>query len=258
MFETSVVREGAMRSRSRFSLLTISIVAHSAVIVGVVAASVMNTEFPAVAPDEVMNAPQIFSVSIPPPLGNPNGGGALPRPAVTPPPVQRPPQQQLTAPPPDAAPDTIPNDVPTLDAPSNGDAAAGPGDGLVPGPIGVPWGDPNSPGSLDAPPSTTIAPAPEPQKIYTVGEVAAPVLLERVEPAYPPALVRVKLPGKAIVRCVIDKNGRVRDPQIVYASMPPFGEVTVRALERWRYKPASLNGTAVECYLDVVVDFSIK
>jgi TonB family protein len=257
MFETSVVHEGAMRSRGRVSLFTISVIAHSAVILGAIGISVANTTFPTVAPDEIMSAPLLLTpVSIPPPLGNPNGG-APPRPAAAPPAPRQP--QQQTAPPPETAPDTVPNDVPVLDAPSNGDADQGPAEGLVPGPVGVPWGVDGSPGDPNAPPTPNTAITPEPaERIYTVGEVAAPVLLKRVEPIYPPALVRAKIPGKAIVRCIIDKNGRVRDAEVVFATMPPFGDVTVRALDGWRYKPASLNGNAVDCYLDVVVHFGIK
>ena len=127
---------------------------------------------------------------------------------------------------------------------------------LVPGPIGVPWGDPNSPGSLDAPPIVNAQPVPE--KVYTVGEVNAPVILHRIEPVYPAAFVKVKLPGKVAVRCIIDKNGHVRDAQVVFATNQAFADSVLRAIAQWRYKPASLNGQAVDCYLDLKVDFGVR
>ncbi|HUP58876.1 MAG TPA: TonB family protein [Thermoanaerobaculia bacterium] len=250
MFETSVVRARALQS-GRYRVFTISLLAHSAVILGAIAVSVASTSFPEIAPDEVANAPIFMPVQIPPPLGNPNGGA----------PPRQPEQPRQTTPPPQppnqvTAPSTVPDDVPQLDAPSSGDSnTTGPSEGTVPGPIGIPWGDPNSPGSLDAPPVVSAAPVPE--KIYTVGEVKAPVMIHRVEPVYPSAFVRAKMPGKVAMRCVIDKNGRVRDPQVLFATNQAFADSVLRALQQWRYTPASLHGQAVDCYLDLKVDFGV-
>jgi TonB family protein len=251
MFETSVVRAHALES-GRYRVLTISLLAHSAVILGAIAFSVASVNFPSIAPDEVANAPFLMPVQIPPPLGNPNGGA---------PPRQPEPQRQATPPPLPAqpvAPSIIPDDVPQVDAPpaSNSDAGRGSPAGTEPGPIGVPWGDPNSPGNLDAPPVVNAQPVPE--KIYTVGEVNPPAITHRVEPVYPAAFVKVKLPGKVALRCIIDKNGHVRDAQVVFATNQAFADSVLRAIAQWRYKPASLNGQAVDCYLDLKVDFGVN
>src|SRR5687767_15715354 len=100
MFETSVVHAQTTAARGRFGLLTISLIAHSAVIIGAVAVSVASTDFPEAAPDEVASAPIFMPVTMPPPpLGRPDGGApapAQPRNA-TPPPAPRP--DEVTAPP---------------------------------------------------------------------------------------------------------------------------------------------------------------
>ena len=250
MFETSVVRAAAVPARGRYTLLTVSLIAHSAVIVGAIAIGVASVRFPQSAPDEFAQAPILMPVTIPPPLGNPNGG-AQPKPA-------QPPQQKPATPPPTqiTAPPTVPETVTPADAPSSGDAPAIPGTGTVPGPIGVPWGTQGSPGDVDAPP-VAVPQTPVENKIYTVREVKAPVIMKRVEPTYPPALVRAGMPGKVAVHCVIDKNGRVRDAQVVFATMPAFADSVLRAMKDWRYQPASLNGQAVDCYLDLTVDFGV-
>jgi len=251
MFETSMIRAQAVPSRGRYTLLTVSLIAHSAVIIGAITIGLVSVRFPANAPDEFARAPIFASVPIPPPLGNPNGG-AKPqqqpqqKPAATPPPAQ------LTAPP--ATPDTT---QPAQSASTGSDTTTTSGDGTIPGPIGVPWGTKDSIGDLDAPPAP-IAQTPVQDKIYTVGEVKSPTIINRLEPQYPPALMRAKLAGKVSVHCIIDKNGRVRDAQVVYATMPAFGESVLRAMKEWRYQPASLNGTAVECYLDLTVDFGVR
>lgn len=253
MFETSVVRVQAMESRGKVSLLTISVVAHSAIVIGAIAMSIASVSFPKMAPDEFAQAPIFAVIQIPPPLGNPNAGTQ----------AQKPPEQKKQAAlPPNTitAPPTVPDKVTPTDTPSTGnDIAEGPstGDGTVPGPIGVPWGTKDSTGDLDAPPLTTTMPAVE-NKVYTVGEVKAPVIITRVDPIYPHVLMRAKLPGKVMVHCIIDKNGRIRDAKVVYATNPAFGNAVLQALPGWRYTPASLQGTAVDCYLDLTVDFGVR
>ncbi|HEX8172176.1 MAG TPA: energy transducer TonB [Thermoanaerobaculia bacterium] len=254
MFETSVVRDQAVAARGRYRLLTVSIAAHTAVVVGAVAISVASVSFPKNAPNEFALAPMFVPVSVPPPLGNPNAA-QQPKPA-------QPAAQKPAAPAPAqlTAPSTIPETVqPVQSASSNiGETTSTTTDSGEPGTLGVPWGTKDSVGALDAPPLTTTAPAVE-DKVYTAGgEVKAPVLLRRVEPVYPPMLMRTRMSGKVVVHCIIDKNGRVRDAQIVYATMPPFADSVVRALDGWRYTPASLHGEAVECYLDLTVDFGVR
>ena len=251
MFETSVVLAQTRPAR-RVGVLTVSLVAHSVAIVGAVALSVASTDFPKEAPQE---SAVFLPVAPPPPLGNPNGG-APPKPAVTPP-AQRPespsPPTQITAPP------AVPDDVPVVEGPPSADATTtGPGTGTVAGPIGVPWGDPNGVGDPDAPPSTSTAPPPA-TTIYTpgVGGVVAPVLIRRVDPAYPEVLRPTRLSANVVVRCVIDKNGQVRDPEVVLAALPAFNEAVLKAVKQWRYRPGSLHGNAVETYLEVKVHFSV-
>ncbi|HYK00475.1 MAG TPA: TonB family protein [Thermoanaerobaculia bacterium] len=255
MFETSVVRTQAQAAKGRFSLLTISFIAHSAVVIGAIAVSIASVDFPTNAPDEFAQAPVFMPVRIPPPLGNPNGGATKPQPAAQP--AVTPPQQpnQITAP------AVIPPDIPTVDAPSNGPATTTGGDsiGNVPGPIGDPDGDANS---VAGDPNALLLPAtkqpPVEEKIYEVHEVKAPVLLHRVAPPYPQKLVSTRKKATVVVRCIIDRNGHVRDPQILRPDLPPFNAAVIDAVQQWRYTPGSRNGVAVETYLSVTVVFSVN
>jgi protein TonB len=254
MFETSVVRAQAQAAKSRFSVLTISIIAHSAVVIGAIAVSIASVDFPANAPDEFAQAPIFTPVRIPPPLGNPNGGAPKPQPAVKP--AVTPPQPQpkeITAPP------DIPNDIRTVEAPSNGSATTtGDPNATSTEDVGVPWGVKGSTGDLD----TSLGPATNvervEEKIYEVHEVKAPVLLHRVTPPYPQKLVGTRMKATVVVRCIIDKNGRVRDPRVVRPSLPPFNAAVIDAVQQWRYTPGSRNGVAVETYLSVNVTFAVN
>ena len=262
MFETSVVPVHA-EARGRFSLLTVSIVAHTAVVVGAVAVSIASTEFPLQAPDAFAHAPEFIRVQVPPPLGDPNGGARRAEPA----PVKQQPNVTPPQPRPDqaVAPANIPEDAsPSNDAPIVTPGEGGGNESGTPGatstaPIGVPWGTENSTGSLDAPPSPAVNAQPVEEKIYEVHEVKAPVLLRRIDPPYPQRLVSTRMRATVVVRCVIDKNGRVRDPQVIVpASLAPFNDTVIEHVQQWRYTPGSRNGVAVETYLNVTVTFGVK
>lgn len=258
MFETSMVQARAKAARGRAGLFAISLAAHTAVIIGVGAISVASVDFPAVAPDEVANAPVFMPITMPPPLGTPNGG-APPKPAVTPPQRQEtpPPPTQITAPP------DIPNDVPVVESPLPGTSEAtgaetGTG-GTEPGPVGQPWGVDGGLGPLDAGPAVVDTPAVVENKVYTPGgEVKPPVLIRRVDPGYPEIMRRTRMKATVIVKCVIDKNGNVRDAEIVLASMPPFNDAVMNAIKQWRYQPGSYRGQAVDTLLHVTVNFGIQ
>jgi TonB family protein len=253
MFETSVVRAQTQAPRGRFGMLTVSIIAHTAVIVGAVAVSVASVEFPATAPDEYSMAPLFMPVQIPPPLGNPNAGA--PRPAQAQPrpqPAQQQQPNQITAP------STVPETVTPIETSSTGagDALAS-GTGTEPGPIGVPWGTENSVGELDAPPSPIVAQVPEP-RVYQPHEVKAPVLRRRVEPAYPQAMVRAGVSATVVVRCIIDRNGHVKDPEVIVPAMQPFNAEVMRVITQWRFTPGSVNGQAVDSYFHLTVSFAVR
>ncbi len=255
MFETSLVQARVAGSRRRAGLLTISIAAHTTVIVGSVAVGLASVNFPAMAPDEYRTAPSFAVMAIPPPLGNPNGG-ARPQPQPQAPQPQPPPPNQITAPP--VVPDEITpaNAGPSVGAGETNDSG-GDGPGLVPGPVGVPWGDPNSIANDLNVPVAVETPRVE-DRIYQAHEVTAPVILRRVEPRFPTAMQRAGMSATVVVRCVIDKQGNVRDAQVLVSSLPPFNAAVVSAVEQWRFKPATLSGRPVDSYLELRVRFESK
>lgn len=251
MFETSVIRAQVRPARSRFTLIVTSVAVHSAVVIGAVAISIASIDFPSAAPKEYERAPVFKVVQIPPPLGNPNGGARPPRTPVQAPPRRDPTQQ--------TAPNVVPPTVTPAETPSVGNDAPTTGGGTEQGPIGVPWGTEHSIGDLDAPPVATETPVAEPEnKIYEASEVVAPVLLQRVEPRYPAILMKVGVSATVVVRCVIDKNGNVRDAQVLVPALPPFNAEVLSVVSRWKYKPATYGGRAVDSYLNLTVNFAVK
>ncbi|HYC91682.1 MAG TPA: TonB family protein [Thermoanaerobaculia bacterium] len=255
MFETSVIHAQAPAARGRLSLLSASIMAHSAIVVGVLAMSIASVDFPTQSPNEYSRAPVFLPVRIPPPLGNPNGG-AQPKPKETAAVKPAPLPTQPTAP--AAIPDNI-TPVPSTGTSESSVVEAGSGPGTEPGPVGDPLGVKDSLGATNASPVPAGVPVAQPEeKIYQAHEVKAPVLLSRAEPRYPQSLIRSAMPGTVVVRCIIDKNGNIRDPEIVMATMPPFGAEVLRVLHQWKYKPATYAGRPVDSYLNLTVSFQVR
>jgi protein TonB len=158
------------------------------------------------------------------------------------------------------APQVVPDAVPVVDppVPSQGDPVADAlSGGPEPGPVGELWGR-GEHGPPDGPPAGEVLP-PAPEPIFEPGgEVKPPELISRVEPRYPEFLRITGMPATVVVRCVIDKNGRVRDPEIVVPAMEPFNKSVLSTLPSWRYKPGSRHGKAVETYLTLTVRFSVQ
>jgi TonB family protein len=252
MFETSVIQGAPKATGGRLSLLTISLIAHTAVIVGVLAASIATVDFPTFAPDEFAQAPIFMPMVIPPPLGVLNGGAARqPEPARPPAPPPQPQTNQITAP------GIVPDTVIPVATPSTGDSTStGDSSATSTLPLGVPWGVKDSVGELDAPPGVMPV-QPVEEKIYEVHEVKAPVALFKPHPPYPQSLIKTRMRATVIVRCVIDKNGQVRDPQVIVpAPMAPFNDAVLNTVQRWRFTPGSLRGQAVDTYLNLTVNFA--
>lgn len=72
-------------------------------------------------------------------------------------------------------------------------------------------------------------------------------LIDRTAPRYPDSAAIRGHEGWVRVSYVIDKKGKVVDPIIEdYVGNRDFKRATIRALKKWRYEPATLNGKPVE------------
>lgn len=90
--------------------------------------------------------------------------------------------------------------------------------------------------------------------------IAAPQLDPRYagafQPAYPSDERLAGHAGRVVVRVLIGTDGRVKDVQQVSAASPAFFEATRRrALEKWRFKPGTRDGVAVEAWQTMTVRF---
>ncbi|HUL83334.1 MAG TPA: energy transducer TonB [Gammaproteobacteria bacterium] len=87
--------------------------------------------------------------------------------------------------------------------------------------------------------------APRPSDV--VAETYTPVEpLQRSAPTYPAAALDHNREGWVRVSFIISEEGKVIEPMIEESSNNVFDESALRAIEHWRYKPATVGGKPVE------------
>lgn len=79
------------------------------------------------------------------------------------------------------------------------------------------------------------------------------------QPPYPPAEQRAGRNGRVTLRVLIGVDGRVKEVQTVTATSDEFLRVTQqRALQRWRFTPATRDGIPVEAWKTMNVTFVLQ
>jgi TonB family protein len=97
-------------------------------------------------------------------------------------------------------------------------------------------------------------------EIYEVSKtpgLISPVLLSRVDPLYPETARKLHLSGIVVLQAVIDASGRIVDLRVLKSAGELLDAAAIAAVGRWIYRPATLNGRAVNVSLSVNVDFKL-
>lgn len=87
------------------------------------------------------------------------------------------------------------------------------------------------------------------------GSLTAPVAVEKVDPAYPPDLVRDGVQGTVTLYAVIRSDGAVDEIKILRSLDVRLDESARRALSQWRFRPAQKNGAAVDLEAVIQIPF---
>jgi protein TonB len=118
--------------------------------------------------------------------------------------------------------------------------------------------DPLPADPLPLPPRPEIKPDP-PQAPVLVEAKPDPRFASALQPPYPSAMARQEIEGKVVVRVLIGVDGRVKAVEPVSATDPAFHEATAaQALRRWRFRPATKDGVAVESWRTMTVRFQLE
>ena len=105
-------------------------------------------------------------------------------------------------------------------------------------------------------PAQASADAPAPLKIG--GDVLPPVLIFSVEPKIPHHLRVANTAGTVNVGSTIDRKGKPTNLHIVKSSDSDFDKISMDAVAKYRFKPATLHGEPVPVQLIVQVNFQVR
>ena len=111
------------------------------------------------------------------------------------------------------------------------------------------------------PPPPPPPPAPEPPPagpLRVGGDVKAPVVVSRVEPTYTESARKARVAGTVVVEAIIDKNGNVDQVKVVKGLPAGLGDQAESAVRRWKFKPGTLNGKAVDTIFNLTVTFQLE
>jgi protein TonB len=234
MFESAIFSETSPARRT-FALPS-SIALHAAAVLAVLGASLWREE-PLSEPPQPITL--VTLAPAPPPAGSSSGtthrGARVSAPSVAP--------REVLAAIPQARPQSAGGETDsrgseTPDAPS----------GL---PDGVPGGSGDVPGAAPAEGSGD-------EPLLPGGDVRPPVLLERVAPDYPEVARKAGIQGIVILQAVIGTAGQVEELRLTKSVFAALDEAALRAVRRWRYRPATLNGRAVRVLLSVTAEFRLR
>jgi len=85
----------------------------------------------------------------------------------------------------------------------------------------------------------------------------SPQVINRVVPDYPRSARSMGADGAVVIRGIVRKDGRIDDVEIIKDQPYGLGESARRAVRRWQFRPASLNGETIEVYWTVTVNFKL-
>lgn len=90
------------------------------------------------------------------------------------------------------------------------------------------------------------------------GQLTAPVATTKVDPAYPPDVLRDRIEGTVTLYAVIREDGTVADIRVLDSLDERLDANAVRALSGWRFRPGMKNGEAVPIEAVVQIPFRMR
>ncbi len=82
-----------------------------------------------------------------------------------------------------------------------------------------------------------------------------PVPVRTVPPDYPNELRREGVSGIVTVKCTIDEQGNVQEPEVEKSTNGAFDKPAIAALKKWKFKPAKQDGAPVSIKVSIPIKF---
>jgi protein TonB len=98
-----------------------------------------------------------------------------------------------------------------------------------------------------------------PSGIFPAGQkgVTVPEVIFNPEPSFSEEARKAKAQGMVLLLVVVGKDGRTHDIRVGQSLGMGLDEKAIEAVNRWRFRPATLNGQPVATQIAVQVDFHL-
>lgn len=105
----------------------------------------------------------------------------------------------------------------------------------------------------------TIAP-PAMKHVYSASELDKSLTpIAPVPPVYPFRARQKGIEGWVRVKFMVTRQGRVKDPRVVEADpREVFDSSVLNAVSQWRFSPGTIEGVAVNTYVETTVQFKLE
>jgi protein TonB len=117
-------------------------------------------------------------------------------------------------------------------------------------------GDNTNVNSLLAADSLGAAPPPAPLKPALGGQLQPPQIQSSTPPVYPPNARALKLQGDVELDALVDETGKVAETTVISGPLPLVAAAR-DSVQKWKYKPAQLNGKPIAVHTRVSVRFNL-
>lgn len=117
-------------------------------------------------------------------------------------------------------------------------------------------------GGVEAPVAPEPPPPPPPPvpsgPMRVGGAVKAPTVTNRAQPEYTETARKARVAGTVIVEAIIDRNGNVDRVKVIKGLPMGLSEQAANAVRKWKFKPGTMNGNAVDTIFNLTVTFQLE
>jgi TonB family protein len=89
-------------------------------------------------------------------------------------------------------------------------------------------------------------------------QLSGPVPLEKMDPKYPPELIKEHVEGQVILYAIIKKDGSVGNIQVVHGIEAELDKDAMEAFARWRFRPGERDGVPVDLEAVIYIPFRYR
>ena len=90
------------------------------------------------------------------------------------------------------------------------------------------------------------------------GDVTRPDKISEPPPVYTELARKARVQGTVIIEAIIDTQGNVVDARVLKGLPMGLDRAALDAVDKWKFKPATLKGEPVKVYYTLTVNFKLQ